>query len=88
MKINLKKRAKEAKEPVKKTKILKRPVSISDTHPLWAKHPNECTEEEYKTFYRKVFNDYREPLFWIHLNMDYPFKLKRYLVLPESKLGV
>ncbi len=48
-----KKEGEEAKEPVKKTKILKRPVSISDTHPLWAKHPNECTEEEYKTFYRK-----------------------------------
>ena len=53
-----KKEGEEAKEPIKKTKILKRPVSISDTHPLWAKHPNECTEEEYKTFYRKVFNDY------------------------------
>ena len=76
----------EAKEPVKKTKILKRPVSISDTHPLWAKHPNECTEEEYKTFYRKVFNDYREPLFWIHLNMDYPFNLKGILYFPKVNL--
>ena len=78
-----KKEGEEAKEPVKKTKILKRPVSISDTHPLWAKHPNECTEEEYKTFYRKVFNDYREPLFWIHLNMDYPFNLKGLLYFPK-----
>ena len=78
-----KKEGEEAKEPVKKTKILKRPVSISDTHPLWAKHPNECTEEEYKTFYRKVFNDYREPLFWIHLNMDYPFNLKGILYFPK-----
>ena len=55
-----------------KAKINKRPVSISDTNPLWMKHPNDCTEEEYKDFYRKVFNDYKEPLFWIHLNMDYP----------------
>ena len=81
-----KKEGEEAKEPVKKTKILKRPVSISDTHPLWAKHPNECTEEEYKTFYRKVFNDYREPLFWIHLNMDYPFNLKGILYFTKVNL--
>ena len=81
-----KKEGEKAKEPVKKTKILKRPVSISDTHPLWAKHPNECTEEEYKTFYRKVFNDYREPLFWIHLNMDYPFNLKGILYFPKVNL--
>ena len=81
-----KKEGEEAKEPVKKTKILKRPVSISDTHPLWAKHPNECTEEEYKTFYRKVFNDYREPLFWINLNMDYPFNLKGILYFPKVNL--
>lgn len=81
-----KKEGEEAKELVKKTKILKRPVSISDTHPLWAKHPNECTEEEYKTFYRKVFNDYREPLFWIHLNMDYPFNLKGILYFPKVNL--
>lgn len=77
---------KEKKEPVKKTKILKRPVSVSDTHPLWAKHPNECTEDEYKAFYRKVFNDYREPLFWIHLNMDYPFNLKGILYFPKVNL--
>mgnify|MGYP002798231883 FL=1 len=54
-------------------KIRKRPELVNDIHPLWAKHPNECTEEEYKEFYRKVFLDYKEPLFWIHLNMDYPF---------------
>ncbi len=74
------------KEPVKKTKIVKRPVSLSDTTPLWTKHPNECTEEEYKTFYRKVFNDYREPLFWIHLNMDYPFNLKGILYFPKVNM--
>ncbi len=76
----------EKKEPVKKTKILKRPVSISDTTPLWTKHPNECTEEEYKEFYRKVFRDYKEPLFWIHLNMDYPFNLKGILYFPKVNL--
>ncbi len=76
----------EAKEPVKKTKILKRPVSISDTAPLWTKHPNECSEEDYKTFYRKVFQDYKEPLFWIHLNMDYPFNLKGILYFPKINL--
>jgi len=66
-----------------KAKINKRPVSISDTNPLWMKHPNDCTEEEYKEFYRKVFNDYKEPLFWIHLNMDYPFNLKGILYFPK-----
>ncbi len=66
-----------------RVKINKRPVSISDTHPLWAKHPNECTEEEYREFYRKVFLDYKEPLFWIHLNMDYPFNLKGILYFPK-----
>ena len=76
----------EKKEPVKKTKILKRPVPINDTHPLWTKHPNECTEEEYKEFYRKVFQDYKEPLFWIHLNMDYPFNLKGILYFPKVNL--
>ena len=73
----------EEKEPVKKTKIVKRPVSVSDVNPLWNKHPNECSEEEYKEFYRKVFRDYREPLFWIHLNMDYPFNLKGILYFPK-----
>ncbi len=66
-----------------KLKILKRPVAINDTTPLWNKHPNECTEEEYKQFYRKVFRDYKEPLFWIHLNMDYPFNLKGILYFPK-----
>ena len=66
-----------------KYKILKRPVPLNDIHPLWNKHPNECTEEDYKNFYRKVFHDYREPLFWIHLNMDYPFNLKGILYFPQ-----
>ena len=66
-----------------KYKILKRPVALNDVSPLWNKHPNECTEEEYKAFYRKVFMDYKEPLFWIHLNMDYPFNLKGILYFPK-----
>ena len=66
-----------------KLKIVKRPVPLNDTNPLWAKSPNECTEEEYKAFYRKVFLDYKEPLFWIHLNMDYPFNLKGILYFPK-----
>ncbi len=66
-----------------KVKIKKRPVSISDVHPLWAKHPNECSDEDYQEFYRKVFLDYKEPLFWIHLNMDYPFNLKGILYFPR-----
>ncbi|MCI8402681.1 MAG: molecular chaperone HtpG [Lachnospiraceae bacterium] len=69
-----------------KAKILRRPVPVNDTTPLWTKHPNDCTEEEYKTFYRKVFNDYKEPLFWIHLNMDYPFNLKGILYFPKIAL--
>ena len=69
-----------AKEQVK---IVKRPVPVNDIHPLWTKHPNECTEDEYKAFYRKVFRDYKEPLFWIHLNMDYPFNLKGILYFPR-----
>lgn len=64
-------------------KIHKRPVSLSDTHPLWMKHPNDCTDEEYKAFYHKVFADFKEPLFWIHLNMDYPFNLKGILYFPQ-----
>ena len=66
-----------------KYKILRRPVAVNDINPLWNKHPNECTEEEYKSFYRKVFMDYKEPLFWIHLNMDYPFNLKGILYFPK-----
>ena len=80
---------KETKEvsPAKElVKINKRPVSLSDPQPLWTKHPNECTEEEYKEFYRKVFNDYKEPLFWIHLNMDYPFNLKGILYFPKINM--
>ena len=67
-------------------KILKRPVALNDTNPLWNKHPNECTEEEYKEFYRKVFLDFKEPLFWIHLNMDYPFNLKGILYVPKINM--
>ncbi len=71
-------------EPAKeKIKIEKRPVSLSDTAPLWTKHPNECSDEDYQEFYRKVFLDYKEPLFWIHLNMDYPFNLKGILYFPR-----
>ena len=66
-----------------KVKIVKRPVSISDPQPLWTKHPNECSKEDYLEFYRKVFLDYKEPLFWIHLNMDYPFNLKGILYFPK-----
>ncbi|MCI8920015.1 MAG: molecular chaperone HtpG, partial [Eubacterium sp.] len=66
-----------------KLKIVKRPVSLNDTNPLWAKTPKDCTDEEYREFYRKVFHDYKEPLFWIHLNMDYPFNLKGILYFPK-----
>ena len=66
-----------------KAKIVKRPVSISDPAPLWTKHPNVCSKEDYIDFYRKVFMDYKEPLFWIHLNMDYPFNLKGILYFPK-----
>ena len=66
-----------------KVKINKRPVPINDTQPLWTKHPNECTKEDYIEFYRKAFLDYKEPLFWIHLNMDYPFNLKGILYFPK-----
>ena len=66
-----------------KYKIARRPVPVNDTNPLWNKHPNECTDEEYKEFYRKVFQDFKEPLFWIHLNMDYPFNLKGILYFPR-----
>ena len=75
--------AEPTKEKVPKLKIKKRPVPLNETHPLWTKHPNECTREEYIEFYRKVFADYKEPLFWIHLNMDYPFNLKGILYFPK-----
>lgn len=72
------------KVPAKKmAKIVKRPIAINDINPLWTKHPNECSDEDYKEFYRKVFHDYKEPLFWIHLNMDYPFNLKGILYFPK-----
>ena len=77
------KEIKEISPAKERAKILRRPVPLNDTTPLWSKHPNECTEEDYKNFYRKVFNDYKEPLFWIHLNMDYPFNLKGILYFPK-----
>ena len=70
----------------KKLKIVKRPELLNDTNPLWAKNPSDCTKEEYLAFYRKVFNDYKEPLFWIHLNMDYPFNLKGILYFPKINI--
>ncbi len=73
----------EVSPKTEKLKIVKRPVPLNDTNPLWAKTPKDCTDEEYKTFYRKVFMDYKEPLFWIHLNMDYPFNLKGILYFPK-----
>ncbi len=73
----------EVSPATEKLKIVKRPVPLNDTTPLWTKNPNDCTEEEYKEFYRNVFHDYKEPLFWIHLNMDYPFKLKGILYFPK-----
>ena len=78
--------AEPTKEKVTKLKIKKRPVPLNDTHPLWMKHPNECTKEEYIDFYRKVFADYKEPLFWIHLNMDYPFNMKGILYFPKINM--
>ena len=76
----------EKTEKVKKHRIRKRPDLKNDTHPHWTKHPNECTKEEYIDFYRKVFMDYKEPLFWIHLNMDYPFNLKGILYFPKINM--
>ena len=76
----------EEGEPEKKVRIVKRPVSISDIHPLWGKNPSECTKDDYIAFYRKVFMDYKEPLFWIHLNMDYPFNLKGILYFPKINM--
>lgn len=78
--------AKEKEEDEQKLKIKKRPELLNETHPLWAKHPNECTREEYLEFYRKVFHDYKEPLFWIHLNMDYPFNMKGILYFPKINM--
>ncbi len=73
----------EISPKTEKLKIVKRPVPLNDTAPLWSKTPKDCTDEEYKAFYRKVFMDYKEPLFWIHLNMDYPFNLKGILYFPK-----
>ena len=77
---------KEKEEDEQKYKIKKRPELLNETNPLWAKHPNECTREEYLEFYRKVFQDYKEPLFWIHLNMDYPFNMKGILYFPKINM--
>ena len=77
---------KEKDEDPDKVKIVKRPELINDTHPLWMKNPSECTKEDYVDFYRKVFMDYKEPLFWIHLNMDYPFNLKGILYFPKINM--
>ena len=79
-------KAEEDKPAEKRLKIRRRPVLCNDPHPLWAKTPKDCTDEEYKEFYRKVFHDYKEPLFWIHLNMDYPFNLKGILYFPRLNL--
>ncbi|MBR0172929.1 MAG: molecular chaperone HtpG [Lachnospiraceae bacterium] len=76
----------EKKEEEKKFKIKRRPELLNDIHPLWTKTPQECTEDEYKEFFRKTFNDYKEPLFWIHLNMDYPFNLKGILYFPKINM--
>ena len=76
----------EKEEDEYKLKIAKRPELLNETQPLWMKHPNECTREEYLEFYRKVFQDYKEPLFWIHLNMDYPFNLKGILYFPKINM--
>ena len=77
------KEVKEISPAKEKAKILRRKFPVNDTTPLWTKHPNECTEDEYKDFYRKVFNDFKEPLFWIHLNMDFPFNFKGILYFPK-----
>ncbi|MBQ4536468.1 MAG: molecular chaperone HtpG [Lachnospiraceae bacterium] len=78
--------AENAEASEEKLKIKKRPELINETTPLWTKHPNDCTKEEYQEFYRKVFKDYKEPLFWIHLNMDYPFNLKGILYFPKINM--
>ncbi|MGL5260715.1 MAG: molecular chaperone HtpG [Lachnospiraceae bacterium] len=78
-----KKEGEEETQEVVKLKIKKRPELLNETNPLWAKHPNDCTKEDYIDFYRKVFSDFKEPLFWIHLNMDYPFHLKGILYFPK-----
>ena len=81
------KNADAKEEPPKEGEEPKKETPVNDTTPLFAKHPNECKDEDYKEFYRKVFKEYREPLFWIHLNMDYPFNLKGILYFPKINLG-
>ena len=76
----------EKEDEEDKLRIKRRPELINETKPLWTKHPNECTKEDYLAFYRKVFMDYKEPLFWIHLNMDYPFNLKGILYFPKINM--
>ena len=76
----------EKEEDKLRYKIIRRPELLNETTPLWTKHPNDCTKEEYLEFYRKVFQDYKEPLFWIHLNMDYPFNLKGILYFPKINM--
>ena len=76
----------EKEDEPEKLKIVKRPELLNDTHPLWMKNPSEVSKEEYLEFYRKVFQDYKEPLFWIHLNMDYPFNLKGILYFPKINM--
>ena len=76
----------DKKEEEKKYKIKRRPELLNDIHPLWTKTPQECTDDEYKEFFRKTFQDYKEPLFWIHLNMDYPFNLKGILYFPKINM--
>ena len=76
----------DSEEKETKLKIKKRPVPLNETQPLWTKHPNNCTKEGYIDFYRKVFQDYKEPLFWIHLNMDYPFNMKGILYFPKINM--
>ena len=77
---------KEEEEKPVRLKIKKRPSLMNDIHPLWTKNPSECSKEDYIEFYRKVFQDYKEPLFWIHLNMDYPFNLKGILYFPKINM--
>ena len=73
----------EEKKTEARLKIEKRPVLLNEIHPLWGESPSSVTKEQYLDFYRKTFHDYKEPLFWIHLNMDYPYHLKGILYFPK-----
>ncbi len=75
----------EKKDETAEDKLEKEPQQVNDTSPLWLKKPSECTEEEYRAFYHKVFHDLEEPLFWIHLNAEYPFNLKGILYFPKIR---